>query len=70
LYLRANNPEKSKNGLETGPIYSVDIETGSLLQQYDSGEVLTSDVLCGNGNDFVAFHSGEGGLRLFKGSPR
>jgi hypothetical protein len=70
LYLRANNPGKGKNGLESGPIYSVDMETGALLLQFDTGEVLPSDVLCGSGNDFVAFHNGDGGLRLFKGSPK
>lgn len=65
LYLRANDPKKVKNGLETGPIYNIDMETGAPLLQYETGEVEPSSVLCVSGNDFTALHS----ANLSIGSP-
>ena len=67
FYLRANSPKKAKNALdESGPIYNIDVETGTPLQQYETGEVKPSSVLCISGNDFIALAS----ARLSRGSPK
>ena len=67
LFLRANDPTKAKkNGLETGPIYNINMETGAPLLQYQTGDVQPSSVLCASETDFIALH----GDRLSRGSPQ
>ena len=66
LYLRANNPKKAEKGLDSESIYNINMETGAALQQYETGEVKPSSVLCVDGNDFIALHSD----RLSRGSPK
>lgn len=66
LFLRANDPTKAKNGLETGPIYNINTETGAPLLQYETGDVKPSSVLCASGTDFIALHND----RLSRGSPQ
>ncbi len=57
LLLRANDPTKAKNGLETGPMYNINMETGVPLLQYETGHVKPSGVLCAGGTDFIALQS-------------
>lgn len=66
LFLRANDPTKAQNGLETGPIYNINMETGAPLLQYETGDVQASSVLCASGTDFIGLH----GDRLSRGSPQ
>lgn len=66
LLLRANDPTKVKNGLETGPIYNINMETGAPLLQYETGDVKPSSVLCSSGSDFIALHSD----KLWLGAPQ
>ena len=66
LFLRANDPTKAKNGMETGPIYNINLGTGAPLLQYETGEVKPSSVLCASGTDFIALHS----EKLWRGAPQ